>query len=153
MSRDARRGSVLARGLAAAFVLSSSVAFGEPVVIVPQGTIYPGDAIEDGMLRDEAWSGEATGLVTRRTEILGKVSRRTLLAGRAIALSSLEDPQTIRNGASVKLVYETPEMTITATGQALQSARTGDAIRARNVESGLVVSGIVTGRGVIQVDR
>lgn len=120
----------------------------------PRRTIYPGDIIRAEML-DEApieWR-ESSDVARSSEDLIGRVAKRTLLAGQPIRISSTEDPQMIANGNPVQLVYERPGISISASGQALQSARAGDPIRVRNVESGNVVTGVVTPSGTVLVGR
>lgn len=119
----------------------------------PVRTIYPGDVFVGSAITETPWDGEADGYVRTPGELIGRTARRTLLAGRPIPVGSVEDEHVICNGAVVQLQYVAPGLTITATGQALQSAKVGDEIRVRNVDSGLAVAGVATARGVVRVDR
>ncbi|HMN70982.1 MAG TPA: flagellar basal body P-ring formation chaperone FlgA [Rhodoblastus sp.] len=120
----------------------------------PRATIYPGETIRSDMLTETFVDArDAVDVARQRVDLIGYIARRTLFAGRPISFSSIEDPKTIANGSAVQLVYERPGVSINASGQALQSARVGDPIRVRNVESGLVVTGVVASSGVVQVGR
>jgi len=120
---------------------------------VPVATIYPGDIIRSSMLRNEQFEDHVEPFVGSAAELVGRVARRTLLAGRPVLQDAVEDPRAVQNGALVQMVYTQPGLMITATGQALQAGRVGDSIRVRNVESGIVVSGLVTAEGTVRVDR
>lgn len=91
--------------------------------------------------------------VRARGELIGRVAKRTLFIGKPIGVSAIDEPQTISNGSPVQIVYEQPGISISATGLALQSARAGDPIRVRNVETGLVVTGVVSVTGIVMVGR
>lgn len=123
-------------------------------ILVPVGTIYPGDIVRGAMLQtDYAHAAVSEGVVVSGAEIIGKAARRTLLAGRPIPLDAVEDPHTVINGGPVRLVYTSPGLTITAPGQALQAASVGESIRVRNSDSGIVVVGTVAADGTVRVAR
>jgi flagellar basal body P-ring formation protein FlgA len=137
---------------AAALVCAGALAE-ERSLPVPRMTIYPGDLIRDTMLRSDTFDVGGEPYVFAASDIVGRVARRTLLAGRPILVDAVEDPRAVSNGALVQMIYTQPGLEITASGQALQAGRVGDSIRVRNVESGLVVSGLVTADGTVRVDR
>lgn len=140
--------------MACAAVIPVGVVAEEIVAPTPATTIYPGEIIRESMLYDALIDVRETRNVVRmRGELIGRIARRTLFVGKPIGASSIDEPQTIANGSLVQLVYEQPSISISASGLALQSARTGDPIRVRNVESGLVVTGVVSAAGLVMVGR
>ncbi|MEI2734114.1 MAG: flagellar basal body P-ring formation chaperone FlgA [Rhodoblastus sp.] len=136
-------------------VCVSATAGAEEIVLpTPVATIYPGEIIRDGMLYDVAVDiRDGRNAVRTRGELIGRVAKRTLFIGKPIGVSAIDEPQTISNGSPVQIVYEQPGISISATGLALQSARAGDPIRVRNVETGLVVTGVVSVTGIVMVGR
>jgi flagellar basal body P-ring formation protein FlgA len=138
---------------AAAMLVCAGAVAEERSLPVPRMTIYPGDLIRETMLRSEPFDIGGEPYVASASDIVGRVARRTLLAGRPILVDAVEDPRAVANGALVQMIYAQPGIEITASGQALQAGRVGDSIRVRNVESGLVVSGLVTAEGTVRVDR
>lgn len=132
----------------------SPAAAEEIALPTPGVTIYPGEIVREHMLSDTTFDVREThNFVRTRSDLIGRVARRTLFAGKPIGISSIEDPHTIGNGSLVQLVYEQPGILISASGLALQSARTGDPIRVRNIETGLVVTGVVSAAGIVLVGR
>ena len=124
----------------------------EALVVVARVTIYPGEVLRESMLSDAVLEiAETDDAIRGREEAVGKVARRTLFAGGPVSTSSLDERYTIANGSLVQLLYEKPGISIVASGLALQSAREGDAIRVRNVESGLAVTGVVSKAGKVLV--
>jgi flagella basal body P-ring formation protein FlgA len=91
------------------------------------------------------------GYVSVTSEVLGKVTTRTLLPGRTIPVGALRDAWAVERGKTVALVYSGGGLTITAVGTPLQNAAIGDFIRVRNIESGVIISGTVMGDGTVQV--
>jgi flagella basal body P-ring formation protein FlgA len=132
----------------------AALAAGERTLPVPTVTIYPGDTIQDGALIDRAFSLAYLGrlpVIDGRSMIVGKVARRTLLPGHPIPVNAVEDAAVINRGVPVQMVFQHGGLTITATAAPLQSGGVGDVIRVRNVDSGVVVVGVVQADGTIRV--
>jgi flagella basal body P-ring formation protein FlgA len=119
----------------------------------PRSVIYPGDVIRDEMLADiPAEEGDAVaGVALSRSELIGKISRRTLLPGRAVPLRAVDNPRVVANGAEVRMVYVDGGLTIVTAGAALQDGGVGEVIKIRNSDSGVTVSGRVQPDGTVQV--
>jgi flagella basal body P-ring formation protein FlgA len=133
-------------------VLFAAPLAAEPrAVPVPAQVIYPGDRITAAMLVDsEEAGGSQDAILWERAEIVGKVARRTLLPGRAIPSIAVEEPRAISIGALAPLVYEQDGLSIVTTGQALQNGYAGQLVQVRNLDSGIVVTGIVQPDGSIR---
>lgn len=84
-------------------------------------------------------------------QLVGKVSRRTLLPGQPILLSSVNEPDMVQRGVPAVLVYDAGALVITARGTPLEAGRVGDFIKVRNIDSGITVSGTILADGRIQV--
>lgn len=137
--------------LFATAVLAASAASAQSLSAVPNATIYPGEIIRSDMLRDVEGGAASESAQHSRAALIGKVARRTLLAGRPIAPEAVGEPQAIANGAVVQIVYDNEGVRITATGQAMSAGSVGDGVRVRNVDSGLVVSGVIMRDGSVRV--
>ena len=121
-------------------------------VPVPAITIYPGEIITDAMLTDIKKQQEAGKLFAlQRSDVIGKQTHRTLLPGNLIPKNALDEPNVFINGKLVTMRYVQNGLDITSIGLALQSATIGEQARARNVDSGLVVSGIVMADGSLKL--
>jgi flagella basal body P-ring formation protein FlgA len=120
----------------------------------PRAVIYPGDVIAADMLVDATLEASgADGPIARaRSEVVGKMSRRTLLPGRPIPLRALDNPRAIRNGAEVRLLYVDAGLTIVTAGMAMQDGSVGDIVKIRNSDSGVIVSGQVQADGAVLVN-
>lgn len=135
-----------------AVAASTGVDAKEALAIVSRVTIYPGEIVRETMVSEAIVDiPEAGDFVTDRGNAVGKIAKRTLFPGKPISALSLDERYTIANGSLVQLIYEKPGISIVASGLALQSAREGEAIRARNVESGLAVTGVVSKSGRVVV--
>jgi len=125
----------------------------EAALPTPRVVIYPGDVIRDDMLADRP-AERVTGIgpfVQMRSQLVGKMARRTLLPGAAIPLAGVDNPRLVANGAEVRLVYAEGGLTIVTTGAALQDGAAGDVIKVRNSDSGVTVSGAVQPDGTVRV--
>ncbi|MFS8114801.1 flagellar basal body P-ring formation chaperone FlgA [Rhizobium jaguaris] len=121
--------------------------------VVPTETIYPGDIISSGQLEEvEVTNPNLTGDYAKRLrDVTGLVSKRTLLPGRTISISALRQPFAVTRGSNIRLVMSMGSMTITAAGTPLDDGAVGDSVRARNLDSGIIVSGTVLENGTIRV--
>ncbi len=132
---------------------ASGDAGGMGTAVVPTETIYPGDIINSGQLEEvEVTNPNLTGDYAKRIrEVTGRVSKRTLVPGRTISISSLRQPFAVTRGSNVRLVMSMGSMTITAAGTPLDDGAIGDSVRARNMDSGIIVNGTVLENGTIRV--
>ncbi|AYG65201.1 MULTISPECIES: flagellar basal body P-ring formation chaperone FlgA [unclassified Rhizobium] len=121
--------------------------------VVPTETIYPGDIIGSGQLEEvEVTNPNLSGDYAKRLrDVTGLVSKRTLLPGRTISISALRQPYAVTRGSNVRLVMSMGSMTITAAGTPLDDGAVGDSVRARNMDSGIIVNGTVLQNGTIRV--
>jgi flagella basal body P-ring formation protein FlgA len=121
---------------------------------VPRVTLYPGDIISADQLMDRAFVAHT---VTRgsvfegRQGLVGKVARRTLLAGQPIALSAIRDQYLVNQGKSSLVVFETGGLTITIQAVALQNGSAGEVVTLRNPDSGVIIQGTVERDGTVRL--
>ena len=141
--------------LAVASVAASAVmASAQDMVMVPTRVIYPGETVTTADIQAVALQRSTAGLppiAFDRSEVEGQVARRTLLPGRLIALSSLREAYAVEAGKPVQVQFIQGSLTISAVGVPLQPGSTGDLIRVRNIDSGVVFSGIVMADGTVRV--
>lgn len=125
-------------------------------VPVPGITLYPGDPITDEVLTDQRVRLSRRSLeavVASRDMIVGKIARRTLLAGQPVTLNAIEAPKLVRRGVPVRLVFIEGGLTIITYAEPLQSAGAGEIVRVRNTESGMVITGAVQPDGSVIVGK
>jgi flagella basal body P-ring formation protein FlgA len=84
-------------------------------------------------------------------DLAGFSPKRTLRAGTPIRVAEVQPPVVVSKGALVTLVLDTPSMTLTARGRALEDGGDGDTIRVTNAQSRTTVQGVVTGAGKVAV--
>jgi len=120
---------------------------------VPAVTIYPGDVIRESMLTDADFPDAMASAVyaSNRSMLIGKVARRTLLPGQAIATTAVGEPRLVTIGARVRVVFEDGGLLISTYASALQAGGAGDFVSVRNMESGTVVGGIIAPDGSVHI--
>ncbi len=156
MFRRARhvQGWVAAATIAIAGIFMPAAAdAGMGYAVVPTTIIYPGDAISGAQLQEvEVTNPNLAGDYAKSiSQVEGLVSKRTLLPGRTISVSALREPYTVTRGSNIRLVFQLGQMTISAAGTPLEDGATGQLIRARNMDSGVIVSGTVLADGTVHV--
>jgi flagellar basal body P-ring formation protein FlgA len=113
---------------------------------VPRNTLYPGQIIDAGGLSRRSFlvdEAVPAGVHQSDTTLIGKVARRTLMAGQPIPQGAVKDPDIIIQGRPYSLVYRSEGLVITGIGIPLQSGGVGDMIAVRNPDTGLIVKGRV----------
>ena len=148
-----RRVALAAPAVLVGLLLADAALADARTAVVPKRIIYPGEEIDAGFLEEvEVTNPNLTGDYAHRTdEVVGKITSRTLLAGRVILVTALRDPYVVERGKAVRIVYSNGPLTITAGGAPLENAAVGDLIRVRNTDSGIIVQGTVMQDGTIQV--
>jgi flagella basal body P-ring formation protein FlgA len=123
-------------------------------VPVPTITIYPGEIIDDGMITEQTVQPAQLGrlvIVPQRSELVGKVARRTLLPGRPVPVIAVAEPDLIPRGAPVEIVFSEGGLTILAQATSLEAGVAGDMIRVRNSDSGVIIKAVVQEDGTVRV--
>lgn len=129
-----------------------TMAHAQPTAVVPQSVIYPGQKISREMVRevDVINPNLRPGYAKIIAEVDGFVTRKTLLPGRVIPVSALREAYLIERGKKVALVFSNNKIVINAQGVALQNGGLGEVIKARNLDSGIIVSGIIMQNGTLR---
>ena len=140
--------------LTASLIGGAALAASPEKLPVPAVTIYPGDTISAGMLTDGTFppgTAENYPIIAARAELVGKVARRTLLAGRLIARNTIGEPELVEKGKIVPILFQQGPLTITGSVLALQSGALNEMIQVRNIDSGKVVVATVAADGSVHV--
>ena len=148
-----RRAAVLA-ALPAFLSLSCLADAGEMgMAVVPKTIIYPGQEINQGQVEtvDVTNPNLIGGYARSVSEVEGMIATKTLLPGRTIMVSALRQAYTVRRGDKITLVYDNGSLRITASRTPLADAVIGDLIKARNTDTGVILSGTVMADGSILV--
>jgi len=153
----ATRAICLAARVLALFAVNcqSTITAAGTLLPVPGTTLYPGDIISEQALIDRDFADDSVlskmAAARTRSDLVGKVARRTLLPGQPIPPNAVGEPTVVANGAKVQILFEEETLRILALGTALQSGSAGEVISVRNSASGLTVSGTVQADGTVQV--
>lgn len=122
--------------------------------LVPSQIIYPGQTIGNAGLQQKFFTIKASAAgnyVISSDQLVGKVARKTLLPGQPILVTAVNEPNLIQRGVPVALIYNTGTLTITAKGIPMEPGRSGDFIKVRNIDSGIIISGTILADGTVQV--
>lgn len=117
-------------------------------------TIYPGDVIEEGMLKELHFLPGTRAMypvVDSIPAIVGMVARRTLLPDRLIYANAIGERQVVTSGALTTAIFEIGALSMTTSVVALESGTLGQMIRVRNIDSGQVITGMVSPDGTVRV--
>lgn len=126
----------------------------ERILPVPAVTIYPGDTIEESMLRERRFPEHyryRVAVVEAPRALIGKVARRTLLPGEPIPLNSVDDAKLVVRGVPTQVIFSENGLTITTMVMPLESGSLGEQIRVRNIDTGRVILGQVQADGKVRI--
>lgn len=151
--RRIARGLVLSAMIIGAVLAPVAANAGMGYAVVPTEVIYPGETVTGARVEEvEVTNPNLAGDYAKSIDqVVGRVTKRTLLPGRTISVSALREAYTVTRGSKVRLIFNVGNMTISAAGTPLEDATTGQVIRARNMDSGIIVSGTVLADGTIHV--
>lgn len=149
----------LSRSLAGVlFVLAGPLgasAGDKPILLpVPAISIFPGDKITAENLTERSFSEpyiRRIQSIDSKEALIGKVARRTLLPGQPIPASAIDTAKVVLRGMPVQLTLVTGGLQITTMASPLESAGAGQAVQARNIDTGVVVTGIAQADGTIRI--
>jgi flagella basal body P-ring formation protein FlgA len=121
--------------------------------VVPTATIFPGDVITRERVTEVLVTNPniAPGYADAVETVVGKVSKRTLVAGRTIPVGDLRDPFAVQRGATIRIVYSMGGMNLSASGTAIEDGMAGEVVRVRNRDTGVTVSGTANHDGTVEV--
>jgi flagella basal body P-ring formation protein FlgA len=121
---------------------------------VPKVTIYPGDVVAEDLLVRRAFIASTvtrSAVFENPQAVVGKVARRTLIAGQPIPVNAIRDAYAVTQGQAVRVIFRSGGLVITGQAIPLQSGAAGDVISLRNVDSGAVIKGLVEADGTVRV--
>ncbi|ALV26353.1 flagellar basal body P-ring formation chaperone FlgA [Pannonibacter sp. Q-1] len=90
-------------------------------------------------------------VVATREELVGRVARRSLQPGVPVPATAVAVETVIKRGEPARLIFREGGLQIIAQVEALQNGSVGSFIRARNIDSGLIITGRVQPDGSILV--
>ncbi|MGO4573372.1 flagellar basal body P-ring formation chaperone FlgA [Microvirga sp. 2TAF3] len=139
---------------ACAIIDAQAATADDRILPVPSVTIYPGDVIDESMIKDRPYPENyrfRTSVVESPRVLIGKTVRRTLVPGEAIPMNSIDDPRVVTRGVPTTVVFEEGGLSITGIGTPLQSGTVGQSIQVKNIDSGRTIIGRVEADGRIRI--
>jgi len=122
------------------------------VIPVPRIVIYAGQKILDRHLKGRKVPLkylDRVSVVTNRIEIVGKVARATLMPNQPISTNYVREPDVVIINKPAIMEYSSGLLRITAEVIPLNSAKAGEFVRARNIQSGAIITGTAKENGAI----
>lgn len=138
-------------GFATSAVAETAASFSFPVPVV---TLRAGDVLTEELVVDRQLFANAQALrtyLTSRAAVIGKVAKHVLPAGSAIPVNALREPYAFKEGERVEVSFTSGGLAISGFGVALQPGVVGQAVKLRNPETGIVVTGVVQADGSVSV--
>jgi flagella basal body P-ring formation protein FlgA len=86
-------------------------------------------------------------------QLIGKSPRRVISENRPVRIADVEAPSIVDKGDLIRISFQTPFMEIRTVGEAMEEGASGQRIRIRNSESGIVVQAVITGPGEAEVKQ
>jgi len=85
------------------------------------------------------------------TDLVGYMARNGIQAGRPVRANQVRLPNLVRRNDLITMVVETPFMTVTARGRALEDGALGETVRVANLASQKELLALVQGRNTVMV--
>ncbi len=95
--------------------------------------------------------GRISGYLSDTDKVIGQTARQPISAGTPLSESVVNKPVVVKRGAGVNIVARTGEMTVSASGMALQDGREGEIIRVQNLVSKRVLNARVVNANTVEV--
>lgn len=122
-------------------------------VVVSSRPMVRGQSVraEDLILDEVDTSKLHKAYFTRMEDVVGLRSKRPISSGTTLHAGLLQRATLVKRGSQVDIVATTDGLQVRMRGKALADGGRGDRIRAKNLNSGRVITGTVAGSGVIHV--
>ncbi len=92
-----------------------------------------------------------SGAITDASQLLGREMRHDHPDRQILNVRDVIPPRLVTRGSLVTLKIQTPHMTITAQGRAMQDGAEGEVIRVTNTQSNRIVEGMVDASGTVRI--
>ena len=89
--------------------------------------------------------------ITKKEDIIGKVTKRRILPGKAIKENDLELIPLIKKGGTVTIRYVNKNLSIETSGISTENGFAGKMIKVKNIDSNRLLHGVVVAEGVVEV--
>jgi len=92
------------------------------------------------------------GVIRNTEQVIGKPLARSIVANVPVVDSMVSDKSTVKRGHKVTLVIESPSFIITTLGEIKENSSVGSHVKAANLASKKVISGILMDGNTVKVD-
>ena len=136
-------------------LLTSAAHAGSYTLLVPVRTIYPGEEVAAAGLAAKTFKlagGMLRNWVSEPAQVSGRQARRTLVAGKPIALSALKQPDAVTRGKPARAHFRAGGLEISTLLVPLDDAAAGETVSARNPQSGVIIEALVLESGELMVE-
>jgi flagella basal body P-ring formation protein FlgA len=103
------------------------------------------------MIIERRPKAEIGGEAAVRASAVGMQTRKQLRAGQAVRVADLAKPDLVQRDDNVTLIYETAGLYLTIRGKAMEGGAEGDVVNVLNLQSKRTISGVVIGRGQVEI--
>jgi len=97
--------------------------------------------------------GLTAGYLDDAAQAAGRVLSRPMAIGAIVDPRALENQRLVRRGDRITIIAKAGSLTVQVAGKSLMDGASGERIRVKNLSSGRVVEGSVTGSGMVSVAR
>jgi len=119
-----------------------------PVRTIPRGALVSAADIE---WREVRAAGLPADLLESEDGLVGMAARRSLRAGKPIREVDVTPPIIVSKGSLVTMSLQSPGLTLSGTGRALEDGAKGDVIRIMNTRSKRTIEGTVVGPDLVRI--
>lgn len=119
-----------------------------PVLTAP---LARGEIIREDSLVEQEMNKPSYGVnyIIARENLIGLAAKRPLRAGVPLRASDLGEPKLISKGELVTVVFESPGLSLSIRGKALEDGVRAQAVRVMNTQTGRAFEGVVTAPGYV----
>lgn len=93
----------------------------------------------------------APGYIAKIEDLVGRTASYPILAGEPIQGRQLKEEKLVEKGQIVQMQFKGENFLLSATGVAEQNGTLGDLVKIKNTESQKVISAVVQGKGLVEV--
>lgn len=146
--------AISAEGMAAQRIRLAGRAVTTLPVVLAVRQLAVGDVVraEDVRLARMPANRIRAGAADSVEQAVGQALRRPAAAGQPLLMANLAEPLVVERGSTVTMQYETPGLTVTATGRAMEGAARGAVLPVMNLSSRIVVEARAIGPGRVRVE-
>lgn len=91
------------------------------------------------------------GYFTQHDEVVGKILKRSIHAGKILSPHSVKAPLMVRRGELVTIIATTGKLRVRGKGKALQDAARGESLPVRNTRSKRIIQAVAIEPGTVKV--